>query len=185
MQPARFDRARKLSTESTLTLVPDCRIWIVVVGPFGRQKSSGVAPPLDGRGAGGATEGEPAGPRRLAAPGQRWRVLGETARAAEAYARADALGPLEAQGLSDWAENLVRQIAPGAAPSPDAIAVLSRLEKAQPNNALSLFYLGAASFAAGDKPAAVRRWKTLQALLPADAPIRGMLEERIKEAEGK
>jgi cytochrome c-type biogenesis protein CcmH len=114
-----------------------------------------------------------------------WRVLGESARAAEAYARADALGPLEPQGLSDWAETLVRQIAPGAAPSPDAIAVLTRLEKAQPNNALSLFYLGAASFAAGDKPAAVRRWKTLQALLPADAPIRTMLEEKIRDAEKK
>ena len=28
-----------------------------------------------------------------------------------------------------------------------------------------------------------RRWKTLLALLPADAPIRAMLEERIKEAD--
>ena len=63
--------------------------------------------------------------------------------------------------------------------------MLTRLEKAQPNNALSLFYLGAASFAAGDKPAAVRRWKTLQALLPADAPIRTMLEEKIRDAEKK
>ena len=114
-----------------------------------------------------------------------WRVLGETAHSAEAYARADALSALEAQGLSDWAETLVRQIAPGAAPPPDAVSVLTRLEKAQPNNALALFYLGAASYAAGDKPAAVRRWKTLQALLPADAPIRGLLEEKIREAEGK
>jgi len=112
-----------------------------------------------------------------------WRVLGETARSAEAYARADALSALEAQGLSDWTETLVRQIAPGAAPPPDAVSVLTRLEKAQPNNALALFYLGAASYAAGDKPAAVRRWKTLQALLPADAPIRGLLEEKIREAE--
>lgn len=112
-----------------------------------------------------------------------WRVLGETARASEAYARADALAALEAQALSDWAETLVRQIAPGAAPPPAAVAVLTRLEKVQPNNALALFYLGAASFAAGDRPAAVQRWKALQTLLPADAPIRAMLEERIREAE--
>jgi cytochrome c-type biogenesis protein CcmH len=43
--------------------------------------------------------------------------------------------------------------------------------------------LGAASLAAGDKPAALRRWRTLLALLPADAPIRPMLEEQIKAAE--
>jgi cytochrome c-type biogenesis protein CcmH len=58
------------------------------------------------------------------------------------------------------------------------------LERAEPRNALALFYLGAAAFAAGDKPAAVRRWKTLLAMLPPDAPIRGMLEGKIKEAEG-
>ena len=63
------------------------------------------------------------------------------------------------------------------------MAVLERLEKAEPRNALALFYLGAADFAQGDKPAAARRWKTLLALLPADAPIRAMLEGKIKEAE--
>lgn len=116
------------------------------------------------------------------------KVLGETAKASEAFARADALGPLEADpatrgALKDWAEAEVRQIAPGGAPSPRAVAVLERLEKQEPNNALALFYLGAASFAEGDKPAAVKRWRTLLALLPPDAPIRAMLEAKIKEAE--
>jgi cytochrome c-type biogenesis protein CcmH len=114
-----------------------------------------------------------------------WKVLGENANAADAYAKADALAPVDARLLADWAEAHVRQLAPGAPPSPQATAVLERLEKAEPRNALALFYLGAASFAAGDKPAAAQRWKTLLALLPADAPIRGMLEQRIKEAEGR
>jgi len=114
-----------------------------------------------------------------------WKVLGENANAADAYAKADALAPVDARILADWAEAHVRQLAPGAPPSPQATAVLERLEKAEPRNALALFYLGAASFAAGDKPAAAQRWKTLLALLPADAPIRGMLEQRIKEAEGR
>ncbi len=112
-----------------------------------------------------------------------WKVLGENAAAADAYAKADALGPVDARLLADWAEAHVRQLAPGQAPSPESVAVLQRLEKAEPRNALALFYLGAASFAAGDKKAAAQRWKTLLALLPADAPIRGMLEQRIKEAE--
>jgi cytochrome c-type biogenesis protein CcmH len=114
-----------------------------------------------------------------------WKVLGENAAAADAYAKADTLGPVDSRLLADWAEAHVRQLAPGQAPSPDAVAVLQRLEKAEPRNALALFYLGAASFAAGDKPAAAQRWKTLLALLPADAPIRDMLEQRIKEAETK
>jgi cytochrome c-type biogenesis protein CcmH len=114
-----------------------------------------------------------------------WKVLGDNANAADAYARADALGPVDARILADWAETHVRGLAPGAPPSPQAVAVLERLEKAEPRNALALFYLGAASFAAGDKPAAAQRWKTLLALLPPDAPIREMLEQRIKDAEAK
>jgi len=112
-----------------------------------------------------------------------WKVLGENANSADAYAKADALGPVDARVLADWAEAHVRALAPGAPPSPQAVAVLERLEKAEPRNALALFYLGAASFAAGDKPAAAQRWKTLLALLPPDAPIREMLQQRIKEAE--
>lgn len=42
----------------------------------------------------------------------------------------------------------------------------------EPRNALALFYLGVAAQAADNKPAAL--------LLPADAPIRGVLEERTK-----
>ena len=111
------------------------------------------------------------------------KVLGENDKAAEAFATADALQPVEGRALIDWAETEVRQIQPGAAPSAAAVAVLQRLEKAQPDNALALFYLGAASFAAGDKAAANRRWKRLLALLPSDAPIRELLESKIKETE--
>ncbi len=113
------------------------------------------------------------------------RVLGENDKAADAYAKADALAPLDTRTLTDWAEAHVRQLKPGEAPSPAAVAVLERLEKVEPRNALALFYLGAAALASGDKPLALRRWNTLLALLPADAPIRGLLEERIKAAEGK
>jgi cytochrome c-type biogenesis protein CcmH len=112
-----------------------------------------------------------------------WKVLGENANAADAFARADTLGPVDARILADWAETHVRQLSPGAAPSLEAVMILERLEKAEPRNALALFYLGAAAYAAGNKPAAVQRWRTLLALLPADAPIRPMLEQRIKDAE--
>jgi cytochrome c-type biogenesis protein CcmH len=110
------------------------------------------------------------------------RVLGEPAKAAEAYARADRLAPLDPPLLADWAASEVRQIQPGSAPSPGAVAILKRLEAVDPDNALALFYLGAASFAHGDKADATRRWKKLLALLPHDAPIRKMLKERIEGA---
>ena len=113
------------------------------------------------------------------------KVLGENDKAVEAFARADAIAALAPAQLADWAEAQVRLIAPGAAPAPEAVAVLERLEKAEPRNALALFYLGAAAFAQGDKPAAARRWKTLLALLPADAPIRAMLESQIRETEAR
>jgi cytochrome c-type biogenesis protein CcmH len=110
------------------------------------------------------------------------KVLGDSARASEAFAKADALAPLDGPALRDWAEAEVRQIEPNAAPSARSVAVLQRLEQADPKNALALFYLGAADFANGDKAAAARRWKALLALLPPDAPIRTMLEAKIKEA---
>jgi cytochrome c-type biogenesis protein CcmH len=111
-------------------------------------------------------------------------VLGQFDKAAEAYARADSLATLEPGQLADWAEAEVRQIKPDAPPPPKAVAVLKRLEKAEPNNGIALFYLGAASFAHDDKANAARRWEKLLALLPPDAPIRKVLQERIKEAKG-
>ena len=103
-----------------------------------------------------------------------WKVLGENA--ADAYGHADTLAPVNPRILADWAEAHVRQLSPGAVPSAQAVAVLERLKKAEPRNALALFYLGIAAEAAGYKPAALQCWKTLLALLPANAPIRGMLE---------
>ena len=110
-------------------------------------------------------------------------VLGEADKSAEAFAKADAIAPLEPRPLADWAEAQVRQLKPGQPPGPATVAVLERLEKAEPRNGLALFYLGAADLAKGDKAGAARRWKTLLALLPSDAPIRGLLEAKIKEAE--
>ena len=110
------------------------------------------------------------------------KVLGQADLSAEALAKADGLQPLDPRGLADWAETLVRQTPPGGEPSPQAVAVLRRLEQADPRNGLALFYLGVADFAEGRKSEAVRRWKTLLSMLPPDAPIRPKLQEKIKEA---
>ena len=54
-----------------------------------------------------------------------WKVLGENEKAADAYGHADALAPVDARLLADWAEAQVRQIKPGAAAAAPAVAVLS------------------------------------------------------------
>jgi len=150
------------------------------LSPEERQKA--IHSMVDGLAAKLATDpGDRSGWLRLA---NARRVLGENDKAVEAFAKADALGPLDPPELANWAEASVRQLSPGAAPPPATVAVLQRLEKAEPNNALALFYLGAASFASGDKAEAARRWKALLALLPPDAPIRDMLQKQIKAAEG-
>src|SRR5207253_1234741 len=116
----------------------------------------------------------PDDPRTLFYLGLHEAQSGDSAAALKRWRALEARSPPEAH---------VRQVPPGGAVPPAAVAVLQRLEKAEPGNGLALFYLGAADFAAGHKPEAARRWKTLLSLLPPDAPIRGMLEQKIKEAE--
>ena len=62
------------------------------------------------------------------------KVLGDHGPASEAFARADALAPLDGDpatkgALAAWAEAEVRQIPPGGAPPARAVAVLQRLER--------------------------------------------------------
>jgi hypothetical protein len=54
------------------------------------------------------------------------KVLGENDKAVAAYARADAIAALAPAQLADWTEAHVRLIKPGAAPAPEAVAVLER-----------------------------------------------------------
>ena len=104
-----------------------------------------------------------------------WKVLGENASAIDAYAKADALGPVDARVLADWAEAHVRGLKPGEPPSPRRRGARATGE-GRPRNGLALFYLGAASFAPAKRRAA-RAGRRCSLSLPADAPIRAMLED--------
>jgi len=181
--------AAALSPMGMPQLTPEPREAMAKMTPAERQQAiRGMVAGLEQR----LAASQPATPAERAEHRAGWlrlanarRVLGEADKSAEAYAKADALAPLDPPLLADWGESEVRQIQPGSAPSPGAIAVLKRMEAAEPNNALALFYLGAASFANGDKANAALRWKKLLALLPPDAPIRKLLKERIREAEAR
>ncbi len=106
-------------------------------------------------------------------------VSGEHAKSAEAYRRAAALAPGDAALLGDYAAALIRGLPEGKPPTPDIVAVLRQLIAKDENNPLALFYLGIAEAEAGNKAAAAALWRKLLARLPADAPIRDLLQKRI------
>jgi cytochrome c-type biogenesis protein CcmH len=106
-------------------------------------------------------------------------VLNEFAKAAEAYRQAHELAPDDAQVLADYAAALIRAQPPGKEITPEGVVVLKKLLAKDPNNALALFYLGLAAAEAGNKEEAVAHWKKLLERLPADAPIRELIQKRL------
>jgi cytochrome c-type biogenesis protein CcmH len=106
-------------------------------------------------------------------------VLNEFAKAAEAYRQAHELAPDDAQVLADYAAALIRAQPPGKEITPEGVVVLKKLLAKDPNTALALFYLGLAAAEAGNKEEAVAHWKKLLERLPADAPIRELIQKRL------
>jgi cytochrome c-type biogenesis protein CcmH len=110
-------------------------------------------------------------------------VLADHAGAAEAWRQADRLKPDDQEILASWAEALLR----GAGPTTDlpeaTLAVLRRLEKANPHSGLALFYLAEAAEKAGDRDGALTRLRKLRDMMPANAPARAAVDRRIKALE--
>jgi cytochrome c-type biogenesis protein CcmH len=111
--------------------------------------------------------------------GRAWSVLNEHAKAAEALRRAHVLAPDDAQVMADYAAALIRAQPQGKEVTPEAVAVLKKLLAKDPDNALALFYLGLAAAEAGHRDEAAGHWRRLLARLPADAPIRDLIQKRL------
>jgi len=112
-------------------------------------------------------------------------VLNDHAGAAEAWKQADRLKPDDPEILASLAEALLR----GAGPTTDlpeaTLAVLRRLERANPHSGLALFYLAEAAEKAGDREGAISRLRTLRDMMPANAPARAAVDRRIQVLEEK
>ena len=106
-------------------------------------------------------------------------VLNKFAKAAEAYRQAHELAPDDAQVMADYAAALIRAQPQGKETTPEAVIILKKLLAKDPNNALALFYLGLAAAEAGNKEEAAAHWKKLLERLPADAPIRELIQKRL------
>ncbi|HZT89474.1 MAG TPA: c-type cytochrome biogenesis protein CcmI [Stellaceae bacterium] len=112
--------------------------------------------------------------------GRSYMVLNHPDKAREAYAHAVKLKPDDVQLKIAYAEAIIA--ADGdAAPNPPAevTALMRDVLKADPANREALWYVGLAEAAAGNNGTARELWGKLRDQLPADAPERKEVEQRI------
>jgi cytochrome c-type biogenesis protein CcmH len=108
-----------------------------------------------------------------------YRGLGKMSESAQAFERAVALAPSDAQLKIDFAEVLAT-IAKGdlqGRPAQLAEAAIAL----DPNNPDALALAGSAAGQRGDNATAIHLWERLLGVLPADAEVRPLLQQRIGE----
>lgn len=93
--------------------------------------------------------------------GRSYQVLGEAARAAEAYGRLAELLPDDTEAQLAYAAALIDAAAPGASAPPRAVAILGALNDKDPAQPDVLYYLGEAARRDGAPEAAARHWRRL------------------------
>jgi cytochrome c-type biogenesis protein CcmH len=110
--------------------------------------------------------------------GRSYMVLNQPEKAVEAYGRAAVLKPGDLALKQQYAEALIEARPTDDLP-PQATALLKDVLVADPKNPEALWYVGVAEADAGHAQAARDLWIRLLAQLPADAPVRRQVEDRI------
>lgn len=93
--------------------------------------------------------------------GQAYTVLGETAKSAEAFARASGLQPQNPAALAAHAEALIAAADPDAPPPVEAIEIYRRLLQLDPTHPAGLWYTGLADASVGEFDNAATAWRRL------------------------
>jgi cytochrome c-type biogenesis protein CcmH len=110
--------------------------------------------------------------------GRAYMVLNQPDKAVDAFAHAAKLKPDDVDLKQQYAEAIVT--ASGDDDLPDAATALFRqVLGAEPQNAEALWYVGIAEAAGGHAQTAHDLWTRLLAQLPADAPVRQQVQDRI------
>jgi cytochrome c-type biogenesis protein CcmH len=110
--------------------------------------------------------------------GRAYLVLDKPDKAVDAYAHAAKLKPDDVDLKQQYAEAIVE--AGGGDNPPDAATALFRqVLDADPQNAEALWYVGIAEASAGHAQTAHDLWTRLLAQLPADAPVRQQVQDRL------
>ena len=100
--------------------------------------------------------------------------------ASRAYKNLTTLLPNDAQLLTEYAGSVA--MAQGASLQGEPEKILARALAAEPENTKALSLSGSAAFERGDYDAAIRYWKKVLALAPADSEIVQVANDNIKEA---
>lgn len=110
-------------------------------------------------------------------------VMGQPGAAVQAYRKALALAPNEPEAMGGLAESLI--VGDGGTVSPEALALLNRLDGLVPGEPRVGYYLGLAAAQSGDVAGATERWRRLLAAAPADAPWRPGMMGAIRDAAAR
>ena len=110
--------------------------------------------------------------------GRAYMVLDKPDKAIDAYAHAVKLKPDDVDLKQQYAEAMV-EAGGGDDPPAAATALFRQVLDADPQNAEALWYVGIAEAAAGRAQTAHDLWTRLLAQLPADAPVRQQVQDRI------
>jgi cytochrome c-type biogenesis protein CcmH len=112
--------------------------------------------------------------------GRSYRVLGELAKAADAYGRVAEALPDDLKAQIDYADALLALSGQGPA-SAALTEQMQRIVTLDPNNPGALFYLGQVAAAEGDTAAARAHWQRLLDQVPQDAPERAEIQRLIDQ----
>jgi cytochrome c-type biogenesis protein CcmH len=112
--------------------------------------------------------------------GRSYNVLNQPDKARDAYARAVKLRPDDIGLKQGYAEAIIAAAGDDAtAPPSEATALFRQILQAEPKNQMALWYVGIAEADAGHKDSARDLWSRLLAELPANAPGRQEVEQRL------
>jgi cytochrome c-type biogenesis protein CcmH len=112
--------------------------------------------------------------------GRSYAVLGRFGEASEAYAKAAARVPRDAQLLADYADALA--MAQGRTLQGEPEKILLRAIAIDSNNVKALLLAGTAAFNRNDHSAAIRLWERVLSLLPAESDMIQRVQASIAEA---
>jgi cytochrome c-type biogenesis protein CcmH len=111
--------------------------------------------------------------------GRSYLVLNQPQQAAAAYAHAVKLKPDDMRLKEQYAEAVIQAAGDAADVPSAATSTLRDVLQAEPQNQMALWYVGIAEAAAGHSDAARDLWSRLLAQLPAGAPERHEVEDRL------
>ncbi|MBI4985813.1 MAG: c-type cytochrome biogenesis protein CcmI [Rhodocyclales bacterium] len=110
-------------------------------------------------------------------------TLGRFPEAAAAYGRATSLLPEDAALLADYADTLA--MAQGRRLQGEPEKVIQRALAADPRNVKALALAGSAAFERQDYAGAVRAWRQVLAVVPAESAVAARIRNSIADAESR